>query len=111
MTRNWKIPAGRDGKLAYARSAQQHFDGRFPTIAELREFLEANAEREFDRGCYYDCAMGNCAGGPVSEGYASDIDKDAPPWFRAFERATGPRGHWTGAALLPVLDKVAAAFP
>lgn len=80
----------------------------FPTYYEFRQFLENNKEREFDQGKYYTCAMSVCAGGPVSEGYSSDVDSNPPWWFQEFEKQTTWKrgGIWTGAELLGVLKQI-----
>lgn len=80
----------------------------FPTYNEFKQFLEKNKNREFDQGKYYTCAMSECAGGPVSEGYSSDVDMDAPWWFEQFEKQTTWKrsGIWTGAELLEVLKEI-----
>lgn len=108
MERNLKLPKSRDAMYAYVRAAQAYYKDRFPSIPEFAAFLEANADHEFDQGCYYDCAMGHCAGGSVGEGFQSDVDVNAPPWFRHFEKKTGPSGKWKGSALLEVLRQVEA---
>jgi len=56
--------------------------------------------------------MSFCAGGPVSEGYASDVDQNPPAWFKRFEKATirdpstNARGKWTGAQLIELLRSI-----
>lgn len=77
----------------------------FPTYNEFRFFLENNKKRRFDQGRFYTCAMAICAGGPVSEGYADDVDRNAPDWFKEFERRTSwtRPGIWKGKHLLDVL--------
>jgi len=84
----------------------------FPTCHEFRRFLEENRDREFDQSKYYTCAMSACAGGPVSEGYSSDVDLNAPYWFERFEKLTtrGRGGVWTGGELLEVLLTISPGF-
>ncbi len=84
----------------------------FPTYDEFKQFLEANRDREFDQSTYYTCAMSACAGGPVSEGYSSDVDLDPPSWFERFEKLTtwGRGGTWTGGELLEVLLTISPGF-
>lgn len=98
------IPPTHAERLKHARKAQQYFGNRFPTRQEFARFLQANARFEFDESCYYECSMSYCAGGPVSEGYNTDVDGNPPEWFRQFERATGADGAWTGRQLLELLQ-------
>ena len=97
------IPPDHDGRIAHARQAQQFFGNRFPTPDEFAKFLRANLAFQFDEGSFYECSMSYCGGGPVSEGYSTDIDINAPAWFRSFEKATLSAGRWTGAKLLKLL--------
>jgi len=68
----------------------------FPSYDDYRRFLERNPNREFKQGCYYKCAMAILGQGPVGEGYASDLDMDAPDWFGEHERRAVKLGMWTG---------------
>jgi len=85
----------------------------FPTYEEFRQFLEKNRKKKFDQEKYYTCAMSVCTGGTVSEGYGSDVDINAPTWFKEFENLTTWErgGIWTGAQLLKVLKQIDPMHP
>lgn len=99
------LPAGHDQQLEHARQAQRYFKNRFPTKEEFGAFLRANAGFSFNESSYYECSMAYCAGGPVSEGYSTDVDINAPAWFRQFER-TNQGKRMTGRELWAVLQSL-----
>lgn len=68
----------------------------FPSYDDYRRFLERNPSREYEQGCYYQCAMAILGEGPIAEGYSSDIDLDAPDWFAEHERRAQKLGMWSG---------------
>ena len=82
----------------------------FPTYGEYRQFLERHAQRQFNENSYYECSMAILGEGQVSEGYASDMDMDAPDWFAECERRSQARGLWSqptsGSEILSVLLEV-----
>jgi hypothetical protein len=101
-----KYPPDHDQRMAFTRRVQKYFDGRFPYYEEFARFLEANPKVKFNENSFYECSMSACAGGSVSEGYASDIDKNAPDWFRLFEKTVGGDECISGQKLLEILAKI-----
>lgn len=74
-------------------------------------FLRANSSFVFDERSFYECSMAYCGGGSVSEGYGSDIDINAPPWFRTFEKLTLSRQYWAGVDLIPTVAQAVSQSP
>lgn len=102
------IPATHQERMEHCRRQQQFYGNRFPEYHEFVEFLTCNRNFVFTEDSYYECSMSYCGGGPVSEGYSTDIDINAPAWFRTFERSTRSKEHWTGRELLHLLSETAA---
>ena len=85
----------------------------FPEYDEFRQFLERHRKQKFDQGKYYTCAMSLYTNAPVSEGYSTDIDINAPGWFIEFEKQTSHKrdGIWSGEKLLKILNRIDPAVP
>lgn len=97
------LPREHAAVVDYCLQAGRFFGERFPSHQEFAEFLAANPTTIFDESSFYQCSMAYCAGGPVSEGYSTDVDRNAPSWFRQFESMTGGR-RLRGADLLLILQ-------
>lgn len=98
-----KLPGTRSERTDFAIRQQKFFAERFPSQPEFLEFLRVNRNFEFDESSFHECSMSYFGGGPVSEGYTSDIDQKAPQWFRQFEAATRSKASWTGRELHDLL--------
>lgn len=98
-----KLPGTLRERTDFAIRQQQFFGKRFPTQPEFLEFLRVNRNYQFDESSYHECSMSYFGGGPVSEGYTSDIDQASPDWFRRFESATRAKPFWSGRELHDLL--------
>ena len=101
-----KLPSTTSERTDFAIRQQKFFGDRFPHHHEFLEFLRVNRNYEFDESSFHECSMSYFGGGPVSEGYSSDIDEAPPSWFRQFEAATRRKSMWTGRELHDLLFEI-----
>lgn len=104
--RSLEIPGAHQEQMNYIRRAQRFYKDRCPSYDELKAFLEANPDWEFDETTYYECSMAMCSGSPVGEGYNTDLKiPDSEKWYFEFEKQTGHKP-FAGRDLLKVLNSI-----